>query len=500
MGSLALAGVSSGIGRNDPCPCGSGKKYKKCCLLAASGPAGRAGGHNDAAEAFSQGNALLKRRNLKGAAVAYKKAIASNPEHFNAHMNLAGVLLEQDDREGAVRHLKRAAELDDTSTMVHTHLAQLYTEFGQRKEAEASIWKALQLDPNDVPALCHLARLLRGTMPQEQLGRMSRLLCDRSDLSDTQRKTLHAMIAPVFDGRKEYAAAAEHMEQANALAKAELAARGRSYDLESFRYIVERSIEIYTPEYSRATCEMGLDSDKPVFVVGMPRSGTTLAESILSGHRDVFGIGERPHIGNYFSTLPKIKGSSLKPVDCLGLLDGPEITRMARDYLRSFPAEAAKALRVVDKTPRNSILLGLVVALFPKARIICMRRDPRDIAMSCWMVQFERQRWACDKQWLGGYIRGNLRMMDHWSKVLPAGILEVEYEKLVTDPQGEARRMIEWLGLPWDPACLNFHESTRRIRTASLVQVRQGIHSGSVGRWRNYRDYLHDLFDAVTDQ
>jgi hypothetical protein len=166
------------------------------------------------------------------------------------------------------------------------------------------------------------------------------------------------------------------------------------------------------------------------------------------------------------------------------------------ERLRKLNADRA---RIVDKMPDNYIYLGLIATLLPKARIIHCRRDPRDVAVSCWITPFRSVRWACDEEWIATRIRDYRRLMEHWRKVLPVPMLEMSYEDVVADLEPCARRLVEWCGLDWDPACLAFHEGKRRVRTASLVQVRKPIYSSSVARWRNYEDDLARLFAMLPE-
>jgi len=470
-------------------------------MLSGGKKSARNGAPPDSAEAHvSRANAFLKGGDFKRAAVEYGKAVAVDPDHSVAHMNLAGILTEQGHHHRAIEHLERAGQLDTQSTTIYTNLALVYEQLGQREQAEAAALEALRRNPNDIPALCHLASLMRGKLPQEHLEKVEKLLADSGDLSRTQRRDLHAALGRVYDARKDYKTAAEHMARANAETKAELIAQGKPYNVQNVIHHVDRAIEIYTGEYIREMGRFGIENDRPVFVVGLPRSGTTLTESILAAHPDVFGAGELPYMLTYLMALPKAMNLSLRPVDCIPHMRGSDIRKLARDYLRRLPAQAGGARRVVDKQPANCLLLGLVVSMFPNAKIIYISRDSRDIALSSWMVQFARLRWACDKEWIAVFMRNNLRILSHWWKVLPIEVLHVEYEKLVTDLETEARRMIDWIELPWDPQCLNFHQRTTPVKTASIMQVRQPVHSRSVGRWKNYTDYLSDLFDAVTDQ
>ena len=177
----------------------------------------------------------------------------------------------------------------------------------------------------------------------------------------------------------------------------------------------------------------------------------------------------------------------------------PEAVHVCADWsLKQFDqVTGGRGRRVVDKKLDNCFHLGWAAVMFPKARFIHCRRDLRDVALSCWMTNFREINWANDLGLIAGRIREYRRIMDHWSKALPMPVLDVDYEKLIADQEGESRRLIAWLGLEWDPACLEFHRTKRPVHTASVTQVRQPIYSRSVGRWRHYRDTLRPLIEEL---
>jgi hypothetical protein len=230
----------------------------------------------------------------------------------------------------------------------------------------------------------------------------------------------------------------------------------------------------------------------------MPRSGSTLFEQILASHPRVFGGGEMRFVEQSLSRLPTTLGSNLDPVECLSRLTTQAVRACADAYLRDFGRlSGGQGERVVDKKLDNCFYLGWMALMFPKARFIHCRRDLRDVSLSCWMTNFREINWANDLGLIAGRIREYQKIMAHWSNVLPVPVLDVDYEKLIADREGESRRLIAWLGLEWDPACLEFHRTRRPVHTASVAQVRQPIYSRSVGRWRHYRDTLRPLIEEL---
>ncbi len=242
-----------------------------------------------------------------------------------------------------------------------------------------------------------------------------------------------------------------------------------------------------TPQWFARTGGFGLETERPVFVFGLPRSGTSLVEQIVASHSRVFGAGELHDCEETFEFLPKAMSRGDRPLECLLDLDRPTARLLAGRHADRLQALAPGTLRIVDKMPDNYHFLGLIGVLFPRARLVHCRRDLRDVALSCWMTDFGSVSWACNPEHIAAHFADYRRLMDHWQRVLPVPFLNVDYEELVEDLEGVARRLIAWCGLEWEPQCLKFHETRRTVQTASAVQVRQPIYKTAVGRWKHYR-------------
>jgi hypothetical protein len=302
---------------------------------------------------------------------------------------------------------------------------------------------------------------------------------------------LHFGLAQVLDARGEYAEAAGHLERGKSLERSEWRKRGREYDPKDDEFLVSRLIEVSTPDFFRHAGDFGLDAELPVFVVGLPRSGTTLVEQILASHSQVFGAGE---IALGRDTMAALGEKGADFIEGLRRLDRQTAHRLASRHLQSLRAFHATALRIVDKMPDNFFSLGLLAILFPRAKLIHCRRDLRDVAVSCWMTHFREVRWASDQGHMVSRFHQYQRLMEHWRRVLPVPLLEVDYEETVADLEGVARKLVAWCGLAWEPGCLEFHRAKRPVRTASAVQVRQPVFRTSVGRWKHYEHALAPLF------
>ncbi len=348
----------------------------------------------------------------------------------------------------------------------------------------------MRCDPRFALAHYNLAELLRGKLPQADLAAQRRLLED-SRPNDGDRSLLHFGMAQVLDALGDYAQAAEHLARGNALQLSEWRRHGEQYDPAAYDSLVTRLIEVCSPAFFQRVRGFGLESELPVFVVGLPRSGTTLVEQVLASHPQVFGAGETPLARD---SLAALGGEGLAPVEGLCRLDREAASRIAARHLEKLRARSPAALRIVDKMPENYLYLGLLAALFPRAKLIHCRRDLRDVALSCWMTHFQEVSWANDQEHIASRFSGYQRIMEHWHNVLPTPLLEVDYEETVVDLEGVARKLVSWCGLEWEPRCLEFHRLKRPVTTASALQVRQPIYGTSVGRWKHYEPALRSLF------
>jgi tetratricopeptide (TPR) repeat protein len=298
---------------------------------------------------------------------------------------------------------------------------------------------------------------------------------------------LRYALGKYFDDIGEYDPAFSNHQKANELTKR----YGGRYDPEHLTALVGRIIKRCDADFARAQWPTSCASEEPVFIVGMPRSGTSLTEQILASHPAVFGAGEVRFWDRAFAWLeePATQGEDLAQ----GLAD------LSQRYLQRLRERAGAARRITDKMPANFFYAGLIHAVLPRARIIHLQRHPLDTCLSVYFQNFFNvSPYANDLNHLAHYYAQYLRIMAHWRSVLPEhALLEVPYEGLVQDAQLWTRRMLEFVGLPWDPQCLDFHQTQRAVITASKWQVRQKINSGSVGRWRNYEKYLAPLQHLV---
>ncbi len=444
------------------------------------------------------GSCLAEQERKVEARTAYEEALRRDPTWADANAGLAGILRDEGEYEQAIAHCRKAISTKPELSAGHAGIGQAYMELGRLGEAEQAFRDAIRRDPENGSGYASLGALLRGRLPDEDLARMQ--LLAGTLVRKSRLMPLHFALAHVLDARGQFAEAAEHAAKANTLQQEQSLNQDRAFDLEQHRSFVEKICSTFTPEFFERSRGVGIDNQVPIFILGLPRSGTTLVEQILASHSLVQGGGELPFIGECFDALPAICGVNAAPLECVPQLNQKSAEEVARRYLERLPRLGAGKTRITDKMPDNYLHVGFLHLLFPRARIIHCRRDLRDVALSCWLTNFRSIRWASTEEHIAERIREYLRVTHHWNRVLPNRMLEIQYEELVENQETTVRRMLDWVGFAWDDACLNFQANPRPVRTASVVQVREPVYRRSVGRWRAYYPFLRGLFDQVPDQ
>ena len=425
------------------------------------------------------GNALLDLGQFERAESAYRGALGLKPEFADALSNLAIAVRLQGRAEESIALAHRALEFRPRSVATIVALADAHADRGEFEQAEQRLRDAIAIEPDSPQAwagLAHLRTMRDGDSPWlEQALRIAA----KDNLAPRMEILLRYAIGKCLDDLKQYDRAFEQYRQANELSK-----RHRvPYERLRSEQEINRLIHGCNARWLEGARARGVSSSRPLFIVGMPRSGTSLVEQILASHPDVWGAGELTFWNSVATDIETI-----------------DVHTMGRDYLQLLQGLSANARRVVDKMPENFRHLGVMHAALPEARIIHVRRNPLDTCLSIYFQDFKASlAYATDLGDLAHYYRQYWRLMQHWRTMMPpASMLDLSYEAVIADPERWTRLLLEFVGLPWDARCLDFHATRRSVMTASKWQVRQRISSASIARWRHYEPYLDELLPLLT--
>jgi tetratricopeptide (TPR) repeat protein len=442
----------------------------------------------DYAEVYNNlGNALFFLGQHDDAAASCRTALSIRPDLAAVHSNLGMVLMLQNQTAQAEVCCRRALEIDPALTGAMVLLAELHANEGRFSEAEGLLKRAISIEPDMPEAWAGLVRWRKvASGDAAWLSEAQRIAGQR--LVPQREVHLRYALGKYFDDVREFEQAFANYRRANELTKQHNA----KYDGAEFSRYVDMIVQFYDREWLRQLSARHVGSERPVFVVGMWRSGTTLTEQILASHPAVFGAGELP----YWKAAATTYERSVSDGD----MHGETIDKLATEYLKLLGDLSADALRVVDKMSSNFLHLGLIHAALPDARIIHLQRNPIDTCLSIYFQDFHYAHlYANDLEDLAHYYSQYLRLMQHWKQTLPDhAMLNVPYEALVDDQEAWSRVILEFMGLPWDPRCLDFHRTSRTVTTSSKWQVRQAIHRSSVERWRNYEPFVAPLLRLAT--
>jgi tetratricopeptide (TPR) repeat protein len=369
-------------------------------------------------------------------------------------------------------------------------MGNVLKELGQLDAAQQAYLKALDLDPKVAGVYVNLADSKKFAPGDPHLAAIEALAAQADGLSKTDRLQLDYALGKAYADLKDHRRSFEHLLRGAAAKRATIV-----YDEAATMALFDRIEQVFTRELIAAAAGGGDPARRPIFIIGMPRSGTTLVEQILASHPTVHGAGELQTLNDVVLTVRGPDGNTLPYPDFVPSLDATALKAIGQRYLALVRELAPQAERVTDKMPSNYYFAGLVHLALPNAKIIHTLRDPVDTCISCFSKLFSaEQNHTYDLAELGRYHRRYEQLMAHWRRVLPPDrMLEVRYEDVVADLDGQARRIIAYCGLPWDDRCLAFHETDRPVRTASATQVRQPIYTSAIGRWKVYEEFLGPL-------
>jgi tetratricopeptide (TPR) repeat protein len=430
------------------------------------------------------GNALSATGELKQAEEVFKKAHAIQPAHREAGINLAATQHKSGRSADALATYQNILKTSPGLAEAENGLGVVLLAQGEIDEAGAAFRRAIEINPGLAGAYYNLASSSIVLKPQE-ISEIQTLL-DNPVTSDEQKISLHFALADHAGQEIDVNSHISHLNAGNDLRRSEMTRNEIDFDPDDLDRDIASIKEVFSVDLISRLQGIGDTTDHPVFVCGMPRSGTTLVEQISSSHPKVRSVGEIGIIGELLDDYPN---------DVEGL-NAERAGALCQTVIDKMPA--GNGQRIINKSPFNFFYLGLIQILLPNARVIHCTRDSMDVGLSCYAQNFvSAQPWSTDLGDIGRYIRGESRIMDHWRSVLSLPILEVAYEDVIAGQEIESRRIIEFLGLPWDEACLSFYDNRQTVLTASNWQVRKPLYSSSVGKARAYGDHLKALKVAL---
>jgi tetratricopeptide (TPR) repeat protein len=440
------------------------------------------------------GTALLEQDKIDEAVAHFERALVLRPDFVAAHNNLGNARSRQDRMEEAKAHFERALVLKPDYAKAHNNLGNIFKEEGRFDAAMEHFEQAIALKPDYAEAHLNRAAIKRFRPGDADLAALEALARSR-DFAEDKALYVHFALAKALDDVGDYVRAFEHLRRGNALKRGQI-----NYDEPSELKLFERISSVFDKSLLDRFGGQGDPSSVPVFVLGMPRSGSTLIEQILAGHPQIHAAGELTILermaadGEFDSGDPPLPFPESVPA-----LEGVTLRGLGRSYLSRLPNLSNGNLRIVDKLPGNFLRIGLIRLILPNARIVHVKRDPLDTCVSCYSKLFAGGLYfSYDLGELGRYCRSYMELMAHWRSTLPAGaMLEVAYEDVVNDLEGQARRLIDYCGVPWDDRCSSFHKAGGRVKTASSFQVRQPLFRSSLERWRRYEIGLGPLLDEL---
>lgn len=447
------------------------------------------------AEAYLETN-----RQQRPAAEAFRRALELEPENPNRLIRYAGVLAMIGQEAEAEKLLNEAQRRAPNSVDVWISVARFAQIMGRPADAQAAWQRVIALAPDSSDAMTVLLTQFPETVDATLHARALAMANGPATHARNQRRLQFALYA--FEKhRAHYDVAFRHLAEGNRLRREELATRERGYGRPSREQYFTRVIKVFDEAFFERTKGMGNPSKQPIFILGMPRSGTTLCEQILASHSRVYGAGELEGIRDVARLMPRalaLPGETPGSYPfAMERMTNAIAQRFAERYLTQL-TQLTRSERATDKMPSNYVHVGLIHLLFPNAKIVHCIRNPMDNCLSCYEQNFSHPTsWSWDLEDIGHYYGQYRKLMAHWNTVLPVPMLEFSYEATVDDFETQARRLLDFCGLEWEPACLDFHRTERPVLTASKGQVRRPIYASSKGKWRVFERELEPLRLAI---
>lgn len=434
---------------------------------------------------------LINRNEDDAALVLLQNAIRLNPLSVDINLNLAKALVKLEDDDSALEVYGRIEKASPDNIFVLEGMGNLLSKKGKFDSAKAYYQKMLKLDPNNISGRTGLLSIDSPGVEDDEVKYLEKVYPDL-DNSGESKISIAFCLAKVFEKASEHSKSFNYLADGNSIKRA-----GYNYTVDEDREFFSGIKEAFTENIFQKHAGSGFEDGSPIFILGMPRSGTTLTEQILSSHSQVFGAGELPDLRKQFVQLSE-EGNYNKFPEVARGLTADDLTKMGMDYIDGLRKRNSSAERITDKMPHNFLHVGMIRLMLPNAKIIHCKRDPIDNCLSIFKQNFGGvHKYAYELSELGRYHLLYQDLMEYWNRVLPGFMFELQYEDMVADQEGMTRKLLEFCELPWDESCLQFHKSERTIKTASYTQVRKKMYSDSVQLWKRYEQELQPLISAL---
>ena len=445
----------------------------------------------------SLGTVKAARGERPAAEALFERVLALDPGHELARINLGSVKSAEGKYAEAEADFRIVLNVAPDNAEAHLNLGFCLADQGHLDEALQCFRRTVALEPRKIEAYYALATSSQPKFNDTDRANIEALSRAKGLTMDQQVK-LQFVLSSIALGDGDRPLGFHYCRQGNEIRKIMLGGEGQAFDGADHAARLQAMAQTFSRQFIEARADWGEPDAGLIFIIGMPRSGTTLAERIIAAHPGVQSLGERDDIPRLISQAANIGGEGAGFLDAVSKLSRDQITDLARIHLSAISELAPAGVMSANKMPFNFINLGFIALLFPNARIIHCHRDPRDVGLSCYLTNFVQPHpWSCDLGHIGRYSKAHDGLMEHWRSVLPMEIFDWNYETVVSDTETETRRLIDYLGLEWDPVCLDFHASQGAVQSASKWQVRRPVTSASVGRWREFARELSPLFDAL---